>query len=69
MTLGELHVPETDYVVVGVRVGMLVVLSDVLELLVADRTVEWTEGAADFGLEGSTAGDGVLQCLLYYQQC
>ena len=46
--------------VVGIGVGVLVVLGDILKLLVADVAVERTEGLADLGLDGDTTGDGVL---------
>ena len=46
---------------VGIGVGVLVVLGDILELLVADVAVERTESLTDLGLDGDTTGDRVLE--------
>ncbi len=46
--------------VVRVRVGVLVVLRDVLELLVAQRAVECAQRRRDLGLERALACNGVL---------
>ena len=43
-----------------VRVGVLVVLGDVLELLLTDLAIERAEHARDLRLHGSTFRDGVL---------
>lgn len=51
--------------VVCVRVGVLVILCNVFELLVTEGAVESFEGVRNFALEGCAAGDGVLsECVL-----
>ena len=44
----------------GIRVAMLVKLSDVLELFVAYGAIERSEGFSDFGLNIRSSSDGVL---------
>ena len=45
---------------VGIRVAMFVVLSNVLELFVAHRAIEWPEGFRNLGLNICSPSDIVL---------
>lgn len=56
-----LQVLHARLVVVRVRVGVLVVLRDVLELFVAEFTVKGAQDGADLGLDGRFLGDGSLE--------
>ena len=46
--------------VVGIRVGMLVVLGDVLELFLAESAIKWPESVSNFRLDGCTFSHNVL---------
>ena len=59
--LGCLHVAEASLVVMCVRVGVLVVLRDVLKLLFAEIAVERFDGAGNFGLDCCAFGHGTLE--------
>ena len=59
-TLCSLHVAETDLMVMSVRVGVLVVLRDVLELFVADITVERSQCRCQFCFDVFASCESVL---------
>lgn len=56
-----LHILETSFVMVGIRVGVLIVLRYVFELLIAKCTIESFEGVGNLALKGTTPCDRVLQ--------
>src|SRR5262245_39453064 len=59
-TLGSLHIFKASFVMVGIRIGVFIVLSNGLKLFFTEGTVEGLQSRRDFGGNCRTAGNRFL---------